>query len=170
MSGLVLVYRSTFLISATYFGTMVGRCQSFHGIVVTVVECEGQRLYHRKENCLVLLLVPCFWIARVCSEIQPFPVCATYFGAMDVKVFTIETPYHLDCLFSNRQKIVIHCYLLKPLLINRAHSDDYPTGLQIISISRVAEPLSPLCRLRTDLQSRQPDLVPPLHDGNLHDE
>jgi hypothetical protein len=33
---------STFLISATYFGTVVGRCQHFQGIVVTVVEYDDQ--------------------------------------------------------------------------------------------------------------------------------
>ena len=50
----------TVLLPMTY-GTVVGRCQRFQGIVVTVVEFDDQRLYHhRKEHRLALLLVPHF--------------------------------------------------------------------------------------------------------------
>ena len=61
------------------------------GIVVAVVEFDGQRLYHQKEHRLaLLLLVPHFLsIARVCSEVQPFPVCAHWCLVVDVKVFTM---------------------------------------------------------------------------------
>jgi hypothetical protein len=103
------------------------------GIVVAVLEFDGQRLYHRKEHRLAHLLVPPLLsiAARVCLEIQPFPVCATYFGAMpwyvDVKVFTIEKSYHfhLDrfCFLVDKISKFIVTYVLKPLLIDRAHSD-----------------------------------------------
>ena len=62
------------------------------GIVVAVVEFDGQRLYHQKEHSrlALLLLVPHFLsIARVCSEVQPFPVCAHWCLVVDVKVFTM---------------------------------------------------------------------------------
>ena len=54
------LYRSTFLISATYFGTVVGRCQSFQGIVVTVVEFDA---YTTIGKSIVLRF---FWYPTFC--------------------------------------------------------------------------------------------------------
>ena len=63
---------------------------------------------------------------------------------VDVKLFTIEKLYHLDRLFCSRPKLVIHCYLLKPLLIDRAHSNDSNSGLiPIIKHSAVGKRRSP---------------------------
>jgi hypothetical protein len=58
-------------------------------------------------------------------------LCYVFLWSMvvDVKLFTIEKLYHLDHLFCSRPKLVIHCYLLKPLLIDRAHSNDSNSGL-----------------------------------------
>jgi len=48
-----------YLLCATYFGAMVAGVKVLT-IVVAVVEFDGQRLYHRKEHHLALLLVPHF--------------------------------------------------------------------------------------------------------------
>ena len=65
---------------------------------------------------------PLLSIARVCLEIDTATLlCYVFLWSMvvDVKLFTIEKLYHLDHLFCSRPKLVIHCYLLKPLLIDR---------------------------------------------------
>jgi hypothetical protein len=48
-----------YLLRATCFGAMVVDVTVFI-IVVAVAEFDGQRLYHRKEHHLALLLVPHF--------------------------------------------------------------------------------------------------------------
>ena len=112
---------------------------------------------------------PLLSIARVCLEIDTATLlCYVFLWSMvvDVKLFTIEKLYHLDRLFCSRPKLVIHCYLLKPLLIDRAH----PNDSNITVVGKEAEPLPPLCpdliflrhhTTRRRRRGRQTTLVPP---------
>jgi len=70
---------------------VVGRCQSFQGIVVTVVEFDDQRLYHhRKEHRLALLFVPHFLsIACVFGDTATVLRISLVYGRR-VKLFTIK--------------------------------------------------------------------------------
>jgi hypothetical protein len=75
-------------------------------------------------------------------------LCYEFLWSMvvDVKLFTIEKSYHFNRLFCSRPKLVIR-YLLKPLLIDRAHSNDSNSGLRptYYHFRKEAEPLPPLC-------------------------
>jgi hypothetical protein len=88
-------------------------------------------------------LVPHFFVYSTCVfgwRYTATLLCYVFLWSMvvDDKLFTT---YHLDRLFCSRPKLVIHCYLLKPLLIDRAHSND--SRSHFISLSAVGKRRSP---------------------------
>ncbi len=94
-------------------------------------------------------------------------LCYVFLWSMvvDVKLFTMEKSYHLDHLLCSRPKLVIHCYLLKPLLIDRANSNNSNSGLitYYFPLSAVGKRRSPY-RLFPDLISPSPST--PSSDGD----
>jgi hypothetical protein len=106
---------------------------------------------------LLLLLLCFFWyptfVYSTCAYLGDTAtlLCYVFLWSMvvDVKLFTREKSYHLDRLFCSRPKLVIHCYLLKPHLIDRAHSNNSNSGLITYYFTfgggKEAELLPPLC-------------------------